>query len=196
VVVAGWVLASLGLAPLRILAFPIGFLVFLAPLPRPLVAAVSLHLQRFAAWFGAETASLLGVPVYQEGVTVALSALTLQVAEICNGLRFMSALVVLTVALGHAIQLRLARQLLLVASAVLLAVLANGTRILAILLGVQYYGPEAASGLIHHSIGKVVWVLTLLPLGGVAWLLRRHTPARRGTDSLGPDKGTVYDSTT
>jgi exosortase len=194
-VVSGWMLAALGPAVLRVLAFPVGFLVFLAPLPRPVVATVSLHLQRFAAWFGAEAASLLGVPVYQEGVTVALPALTLQVAEICNGLRFMSALVVLTVALGHAIQLRPSRQVSLVASAVLLAILANGTRILAILLGVQYYGPEAASGLIHHSIGKAVWALTLVPLGAVAWLLRRSGPTTAPT-GLGAEGGTVYDSTT
>jgi exosortase len=195
-VVAGWVLAALGPVPLRVLAFPIGFLVFLAPLPRPAVAAVSLHLQRFAAWFGAEAASLLGVPVYQEGVTVALPALTLQVAEICNGLRFMSALVVLTVALGHAIALSPVRQVLLVVSAVLLAILANGTRILAILLGVQYYGPGAASGLVHHSIGKAVWVMTLVPLGAVAWLLRRSRVGDGGAQGLGADEGSVYDSTT
>lgn len=185
-VVSGWVLLALGPAHLRVLAFPIGFLVFLAPLPRPVVDAVSLHLQRFAAWFGAEGASLLGVPVYQQGVTVALPDMTLQVAEICNGLRFMSALVVLTAALGHAVRLSPSRQAMLVVSAVFLAVLANGTRILAILLGVQYYGPEAASGLIHHSIGKAVWILTLAPLGAVAWLLHPRPAGDGGGRRPGP----------
>ncbi len=112
--------------------------------------------------------------------------MTLQVAEICNGLRFMSALVVLTVALGHALRLSPGRLLVLVLSAVVLAVLANGTRILAILLGVRYYGPEAASGLVHHSIGKAVWILTLAPLGAVAWLLhRRPAGALREGGGLG-----------
>jgi len=173
VVVSGWVLLALGAEHLRVLAFPVGFLVFLAPLPRAVVGAVSLELQRFAAWFGAGVASLVGVPVYQEGVFIHLPALTLQIAEICNGLRFLTALLVLAVALGHSIGLGVRRLVALAASSLALAILANACRVAAIALGAHFYGPEAASGLIHHSIGKVVWGLTLLPLGLVAWWLRR-----------------------
>jgi exosortase len=180
VVVAGWVLLSFGAAPLRVLAFPVGFLVFLAPLPRPIVGACSLQLQTFAAWFAAQVAGLFGVPVYQEGVVIQTVIGPLQVAELCNGLRFMTALVVLTVALAYTLQLGLARQLLLVASAVPLAVLANATRVAAIVVGAYFYGPKVASGLIHHSIGKVVWILTLVPLGLLAWWLRRGL-SDRGT---------------
>jgi exosortase len=173
VVVAGWVILALGVRWLRTLAFPVGFLVFLAPLPHPVVAALSLDLQEFAARFGAIVASSLGIPVYQDGVLILLPSMTLQIAEICNGLRFMTALIVLTVALAHTAQLGLARSVVLVAVAVLMAILANGTRVAVVVVGVHFYGREAASGLIHHSIGKVVWLLTLPPLGLVAWLLRR-----------------------
>jgi exosortase len=172
VVVSGWVLLALGPGHLSALAFPVGFLIFLAPLPRPVVNGVSLELQRFAAWFGAEVASLCGAPVYQEDVFIHLPSTTLQIAEICNGLRFMTALVVLSVAIGYTIQLGIPRQAVLVASAVVLAILANAARVAAVALGVHFYGPEAASGLIHHSIGKLVWGLTLLPLGLIAWSLR------------------------
>jgi exosortase len=181
VVVSGWVLLALGEGCLRELVFPVAFLVFLAPLPRPVVGVVSLDLQRFAAWSGAEAAGLLGVPVYQEGVFIELPSTTLQIAEICNGLRFMTALVVLTVALAYSFRLGVARGAALVASSVPLAILANAARVAAIALGVFYYGPEAASGLIHHSIGKVVWVLTLVPLGLLAWWLRPCPRAESGS---------------
>jgi exosortase len=179
VLVSGWVLATLGPDHLRTLAFPVGFLLFLAPLPHAAVDVVSLHLQRFAAWFGAQAATLLGVPVYQEGVVIHMASGLLRVAEVCNGLRFMTALVVLTVALAHTVQLRPARQVVLVASAVPLAVLANAIRVATIVVGAHYFGPRAASGLIHHLIGKAVWILTLLPLGLLAWGLRRNQTGTR-----------------
>jgi hypothetical protein len=38
---------------------------------------------------------------------------------------------------------------------------------------VQLVGPQAASGTIHNWIGKGVWVFTLIPLIGLAFLLGR-----------------------
>ena len=62
---------------------------------------------------------------------------------------------------------------LLVGSAVPIAILANAARVAAIAVAVQYAGPQAASGAIHHAIGKVTWALTLVPLAGLGLLLRR-----------------------
>jgi hypothetical protein len=38
---------------------------------------------------------------------------------------------------------------------------------------VYYVGPEAASGTIHHMIGKSVWALTLIPLIVLGLVLAR-----------------------
>ena len=84
-------------------------------------------------------------------------------AEVCNGLRFLTAILVLTIAFAHITQRSLGRKLVLVASAVPVAIVANAVRVTAIALAVHYWGPEAASGWIHHAIGKGVWALTLLP---------------------------------
>jgi hypothetical protein len=45
-----------------------------------------------------------------------------------------------------------------------------------ITLGVQYIGPQAASGFIHNYIGKGVWALTILALVAIGVVLRRTTP--------------------
>jgi len=173
VVVAGLVMWSFGGRCLRAATFPVGFLLLMAPLPPAVVAAVTLKIQVFAAAFAAAAARLLDVPVYQTGVTIELSSLTLQVGEVCNGLRFLMALVVLTAAFAQVTQRSVPRKMVLVASAIPIAIFANATRVAAIALGVHYIGPEAASGTIHNWIGKGVWGLTLIPLILLGLLLAR-----------------------
>ena len=173
VVVAGLVVWGFGTECLKAAAFPVGFLLLMAPLPRAVVAALTLKVQLFAAAFAARAVRLLDVPVYQTGVTIELPSMTLQVAEACNGLRFLMALLVLTAAFAQITQRTLPRKIALVASAIPIAILANATRVAVVALGVHYVGPEAASGTIHNWIGKGVWGLTLIPLIVLGLLLAR-----------------------
>jgi exosortase len=172
-VVAGLVAWGFGLPCLRAAAFSVAFLPLMVPVPRPVVAAVTLKTQQFAAAFAAAVLRLFDVPVYQTGVTIELPAVTLQVAEACNGLRFLMALLVLTAAFAHMTQKSRVRKILLVASAIPIAILANAARVAAIALGVYFVGPQAASGAIHHMIGKGTWALTLVPLVALGLLLAR-----------------------
>jgi len=181
VAIAGLVAWSFGLRCLRAAAFPIAFLLLMSPLPRTVVAAVTLQVQLFAAAFAVGVLRLLDLPVYQSGVTIELPSMTLQVAEACNGLRFLMALLVLTAAFAQITQRTVADKAALVVAAIPIAVLANAMRVAAIVLGVQYVGPEAASGTIHNWIGKGMWGLTLVPLAGLGFLL-----ARRSSSKVGP----------
>jgi exosortase len=173
IALAGSVAWLYGMRCLRAAAFPVGFLAMMAPLPNALVAMVTLRLQTFAAAFAAGALQLVGIPVYQVGVTIALPSMTLQVAEVCNGLRFLLALVVLTAAFAQVTQRTTPRKIVLVVSAIVLAVIANAVRVAAIGIGVQYIGPEAASGTVHHMIGKLVWAITIVPLVLLGWRLAR-----------------------
>jgi exosortase len=177
--VAGLVLWGHGARRLRAAAFPVFFLVFMMPLPRLVVRAVGPHMQAFAAAFSGAVLSLLGIPHHQYGITLELPRLSLEVAEGCNGLRFLMALVTLAAALAQATQRTTARKAALVALAVPLAVFANGCRVAAVCLAAYYIGPHTAVGMPHHSIGKGVWVLTLTPLVLAAIALRRTGPPDR-----------------
>ncbi len=171
--IAGLVLLGFGMRCLRQTAFPIAFLLFMVPLPRPVVDALTRHLQNFAAGFAGSVLEILDIPVHQTGVLIFLSTITLEVEEVCNGLRFLMALLVFTVAFAHVSQRTLARKLVLIASAVPVAVLANAARVAMVAVGVHYVGPQAAIGIIHNIIAKVAWALTIIPLVGLALILRR-----------------------
>ena len=173
IAVAGAVLWCLGRQWLRVVAFPVGFLTLMVPLPRPLVDAVTLDLQLFAAGFSGWILRLLDIPVYLSGVVIELPTMTLEVAEICNGLRFLMALMVLTVAFAQVTQRGWLRKTALIVSAIPIAILANASRVAVIALAVHFIGPHAATGVIHHAIGKAVWALTLAPLIAVGFALSR-----------------------
>jgi exosortase len=85
VVLAGLVLLILGWRYLWILSFPIGFLIFMIPLPAIVVNTISFPLQLFAA----ETATFclfsLGIPVLREGNLIILASTTFEVAEALAG---------------------------------------------------------------------------------------------------------------
>lgn len=171
--IAGATLWAFGPRVLRVAAFPLGFLLLMVPLPRAAVAALTIHLQLFAANFAGDVLAAVGTPVYQQGVYIYLPSITLEIAELCNGLRFLLALLVLTIAFAEITQPTFWRKCALVLSVIPVAVLANATRVTVIGLAAHYWGPEAASGPIHHAIGKVVWALTLIPMFGIGYFLWR-----------------------
>jgi exosortase len=173
VTVAGLILWAFGPECLRVAAFPVGFLVLMVPLPYAVVDAVTLDIQRFAAGSAAAVLRVVGIPVYQNGVVIELPVMTLQVAQACNGLRFLMALVVLTTAFAQVTQRTVLRKAVLIGAAVPIAVVANAFRVAVVAVGVQVVGPQAASGTIHNWIGHVVWALTLIPLVLLAFLLWR-----------------------
>jgi exosortase len=170
---AGMVLWVLGPRTLQAAAFPVAFLLFMLPLPNPVANAVTQDLQLFAARTAEVALDLLDVPFFLDGVLIQLPGITLAVATVCNGLRFLAGLLVLTIAFAQLSQRSLPRKLILVASAIPIAVLANAVRVTTVALAVYYIGPSAAQGFIHNSIAKGVWALTLVPLVILALLLRR-----------------------
>ena len=184
---AGMVFWGFGARYLRRTAFPVGFLLFMVPLPRQVVDVVTLNLQVFAARFAGAVLGLLDIPFYQSGVLIELPTITLEVAEVCNGLRFLMALLVLTLAFAQVSQRSLPRKLLLVTSAIPSAILANAVRVATIAVAVHYIGPQMASGFIHNFIAKAVWVLTLIPLAALGLLLRRGggAPDARSSSGVG-----------
>lgn len=151
---------------------PIGFLILMIPLPLAFVNAATLSLQHFIAWSSAAILDLLGVPVYQQGVFLTLPQMTLEVAEVCNGLRFLMALLVLTLAFAQVSQRTAGRKALLTAGAIPVAVLANIVRVTGIAFAVFHVGPEAASGFYHLLVGKLVWGATIIVLVAFGMLLR------------------------
>ena len=177
VTLAGLALVGLGPARFGAVAFPIGFLAFMTPLPDGAIPRLSLPLQWLAADVAAVGLAALDVPFQRDGLFIHLEAVTLHVSEACNGLRFLLAMIVLSVAFAGAVLTRTGPRLLLLVSGVVLALAANQVRVTGTAVLAHAWGVEAATGLFHVAWGKVVYLAALLPFATLVLWLRRPVGA-------------------
>lgn len=182
VVLAGLAELVLGRRRAGAIAFSLGFLAFMAPLPDGVIPALSLPLQHLAAWFAAQALPSVGVPTVREGLYLYLPEVTLHVTEACNGLRFLMAMVVVGTAFAWTTQVRLSRRAAVVALAVVVAIVANLLRVTGTGLLVHHWGAQAVMGVFHVVYGKVVYLVMLVPFVAGVLLLRRSR-LRSATDA-------------
>jgi exosortase len=175
-VLAGMVLFLLGPNHLRVLAFPLSFLVLMIPIPAIIFNQIAFPLQLLASQFGESILSLAGIPVLREGNVIVLASTTLEVAEACSGIRSLVTLLGLGVVFGYFTDPRLGVRVFLAVATVPLAIVANGLRVAGTGIAAHYYGPAAADGFFHMFSGWLVFLVALLMLMAVGALVKVALP--------------------
>jgi exosortase len=158
-VLAGTILFVFGTRHLRLLAFPIAFLVLMVPLPSVIFNQVAFPLQLFASSVGETVLSLCGVPVLREGNILMLPTTTLEVAQACSGIRSLVSLLTLAILLGKFTEPVMWRRVALAVCAVPVAIAANAARVAGTGLLADWIGPQAAQGFFHEFSGWVMFVI-------------------------------------
>ena len=105
-------------------AFALAYLIFLLPFGEEL----SPFLQHITADLTVSLLKLASVPVFREGLYLALPVGLFEVAEACSGLRFLIASMAISVLYAYLTYNRLVKQVLFVLAMLLVSVLANGGR--------------------------------------------------------------------
>lgn len=172
-VIAGTVLFLFGPAHLRILKFPIAFLLFMVPLPSIIFNQIAFPLQLAASRMGESVIAAAGVPVLREGNILQLPSRSLEVVEACSGIRSLVSLMMLAVVLGYFTERRTGGRLLILAAAVPLAIVANAARIAGTGLAGEWVSPAAADGFFHAFSG---WLIFVVATAGLCLL--QHALAR------------------
>jgi exosortase len=160
-VVAGGVLWLAGWPALRVLTFPLAFLLLMIPIPAIIFNQIAFPLQLLASRFGTAVMSLAAVPVLREGNVLILANTTLEVAEACSGIRSLVSLLTLGVLVGYFADRRAWFRIVLPAATIPIAIVANGVRVAGAGIAAYYYGPEAAEGALHTFSGWLVFVCSL-----------------------------------
>jgi len=175
IVLWGFIAWSWGRPVALALLFPIAYLSFMVPIDRLLIDAFASPLQLTAAKMAAGFSGAIGIPVTRDGVNLSVPQYTFEVAVPCSGLKSLTTMGALSVLFAFLVKGPLWRRLVLVASALPVALLANATRVTLILLVAQSMGANMAEGFFHSFSGVVVFAIGLLGLYGVGRLLRCHT---------------------
>lgn len=151
-----------GVAALRLIWFPLFFMVFMVPLPEALVAAVTSPLKRAVSAVAGDLLHIIGYPVGRTGVTLIVGPYQLLVADACAGLNSMFTLE----ALGM-LYMNLMRYTSPLRNAVLAVLLvptafaANIIRVIILVLVTYHYGDEAGQGFVHGFAGMVLFMVAL-----------------------------------
>lgn len=167
-----------GPAWLRILAFPIAYLIFMVPLPDAWIEPVILRLRLFVTSAAVATLHLAGFPVIREGNVIGLpGGESLFVADACSGVTSLITLTPLAVLVAYLTEHQRWRQVVLVASVLPIALLFNLVRVLGTVVAAEHVGAEqATSGSVHSVAGLLTYAVGCVALLGVGALLRRLRP--------------------
>lgn len=160
--------------------FPLFFLLFMVPIPQPMLSKVIYFLQKESAEAAELFFRLAGIPYLRQDFVFALPGVTIRVAEECSGIRSTLALLITTVLISHFLLKSNWKRALVCLAIVPISILKNGLRIMTLSTLAVYVNPDFLYGNLHHHGGIVFFVIGLVPLIlMLLWLQRseRRIPA-------------------
>jgi exosortase len=167
---AGLIWYLWGSEALKRMAFPLAFLVFMVPLP--FVEASSLPLSLITGQISTKAVQLLGMEATVQGASVTLPNANLVVGAQCSGLRSIVALFTLVAVFAYVVEGPWYSKLLLVLSAIPIAILGNIFRVSSLLWVADHWGVEAGFTYYHDYSGIFFFLFAFLCLILLAWLLK------------------------
>ena len=176
-VIAGATLLVGGLRHLRLLAAPLGLLILAIPLPAVIVTHATMPLQLIASQVAAGVLQACQVSVLRQGNLLMLDRVTLEVADVCSGLRSLVSLISVTAVCAAFFSMSARRLVLLMAAAIPVAIVGNGLRVAATGLLSTWIGEAAARGFIHDVTGWVAFMGMCAIIVGLQIAARRWAPA-------------------
>ena len=201
---AGIVIYFFGFRIIQVVAVPMLLLALAIPIPQIIFNKIAFPLQLFASKCAVAAMSFFEIPVLRQGNVIELMPLgakepkRLAVVEACSGIRSLMTLVTLAVVYAYFTRPRAAetsvcdapekaqtkvyatfgfwRSVILIVSAVPIAILTNAARVSGTGVLAHYYGTKVADGFFHSFSGWVIYLVAAALLFATGWSLDRTAP--------------------
>jgi exosortase B len=192
-VVAGILLLLKGAGAIRVAWFALFYFIFMVPLPDIIVDTVTGPLKQWISVIVVELLYDVGYPISRNGVILTIGQYQMLVADACSGLHSMYSLS----ALGTLFMYLMARRsrwhnVIMLASILPIAFVANIVRVIALVLITYHFGDEAGQGFLHGAAGIVLMLVALVCFFSLDALLervlRRRAEARKATAAVAESK--------
>jgi exosortase len=170
-VVVGCILSVLGKDVLFRFLPAFVVLVFLVPFPGAVRQAIAVPLQTTTAAATQSFMEILGVPVERSANMLTINGHDVTVAEACNGMRMVFALVLVSYAFAFSMPLRNGVRLLVLAASPLAAIVCNVIRLLPTIWLYGYASHDLANQF-HDASGWIMLPIAFLLLLGIIRILR------------------------
>lgn len=209
--ITGTVVYFAGFGFLRLILVPLFLLILAIPIPAIIFNKIAFPLQLFASRCAVWSMSMIGIPVLRQGNVIELKPLNsfdtkkLEVVEACSGIRSLMTLMTLAVVFAYFTYPRSKdsngpggprsrfgwlrsygfwRSVILVGSAVPIAILTNAARVSGTGVLSHYYGTGVADGFFHSFSGWAIYIVAFLLLFAVGWVLDRFKPSAKSSEGV------------
>lgn len=150
------------------------FLVLMIPLPGRIHNLISGPLQSFATWGAVFALEMIGLTVDARGNVILLNdSIHVAVSEACNGLRMLTAFIVVTSVLAYVVKRPRWEKAVLMVSGVAIAILCNMARLLVTAVLYLHAGSEIAERFFHDFAGMTMMPLAVGMLLGELWVMKK-----------------------
>lgn len=146
-------------------------LIFLLPIPGRFRPQIAVPLQEISARVTEVSLDLFGFPILRSGNILLINEQSVAVAEACNGMRMVGALILVTFAFAFSVPMRNRVRLILLILSPAVALLVNILRLMATTL-VYGYSSRTAGDIFHDVSGWAVLGLAFFILWGILSIIR------------------------
>jgi exosortase len=179
VLLAGLTVALFGTTMLRHLLFPIGWLIFMIPLPSIIFYSITFPLQLLASKMASGLLDILHISNLREGNVMYFSHYTIGVVEACSGIRSLITLLAFAVLLGYLRSMRTWACLVLAVCTIPVALIFNAIRVASAGVLGNYLGERWAEGTFHTGSGVGLFLGGLSMIALISTMLIRWSGPRK-----------------
>ena len=160
---AGILLLMRGTAALRAQWFPLFFMLFMVPLPAPIVDTLTMPMKMAVSYVADNILFSAGYPIARTGVVLEIGPYKLLVADACAGLQTLFTLEAIGLLYLNLVRHdSLFRNVSLAILIVPISFAANVIRVITLTLITYHFGDEAGQGFLHGFAGITLFITALL----------------------------------
>lgn len=179
VIAAAVLLLFKGPAAFKVAGFPLFFMLFMVPLPGPLVDALTQPMKTGVSIAAEYLLHAFNYPISRSGVLLQIGQYQLLVADACAGLHTLFTLEALGLLYLNLVRHNsMVRNVVLAICIVPISFSANVIRVVILVLITYYFGDEAGQGFLHGFAGMVLFMAALLLIvaadGGARWMAAQY----------------------
>ena len=179
-----WMLAAIllikrGSGALKVMWFPLFFLLFMIPLPGTVVIVLTMPMKMAVSYVAENILFFANYPIARSGVTLQIGQYQLLVADACAGLQTLLTLESLGLFYLNVVRhTSLFRNVALAILIVPISFSANVIRVITLTLVTYYFGDEAGQGFLHGFAGMALFLSALILILGMDALLQYFVKMR------------------
>lgn len=183
-VVIGVIFSHWGWVKLKIIRFPLFFVLTAFPLPNFLYTQLTLKLQLISSRIGTSMIQALGVPAYREGNNIDIGIAKLQVVEACSGLYSLTSLFCISLLISYISKMNMSARLFVILSSIPLSILVNSFRITMTAVLHKYVSQEIAESFFHEFSALILFGISssLIFMETKLFELLPHTKTKKIVD--------------